>query len=178
MSTGHKVGKHRIQGISRRVHPPHRRPRPSSITSSPSTTAIRSSWPRSWPPSSASAVGISSGANFLGALMVQNELGPRGGRRHGLLRRQQEVPEHGPAPGGARQGRLPQPPGQAPWLPGLQARLPDVLRSGDLRRRPSGRDPARGARASPPALGAFRASIRLRIDGPGRPGHRRAAGRR
>ena len=40
-------------------------------------------------------VGISSGANFLGALLVQNELGRRRRRGHRLCRRQQEVSQHG-----------------------------------------------------------------------------------
>ncbi|MCK7472441.1 MAG: hypothetical protein MZV49_00250 [Rhodopseudomonas palustris] len=98
LSTGHKVGQAPHPGDLRRVHPAHRRPRPRSTDRDrrgrrrrdpDGAEARRASW--------GSAVGISSGANFLGALQVQDAARRRRGGGDGLPGRQQEVPEHRPA---------------------------------------------------------------------------------
>src|SRR5512136_2908447 len=73
MSTGHKVGKHRIQGISDEFIPPI-----VDLTKLDSIVAVDDGdaiiMAQKLAAEIGVAVGISSGANFLGALMVQNEL--------------------------------------------------------------------------------------------------------
>jgi cysteine synthase A len=74
MSTGHKVGKHRIQGISDEFIPPI-----IDLTKLDRVVAVDDGDAIIMAQKLASeigiAVGISSGANLLGALMVQNEIG-------------------------------------------------------------------------------------------------------
>ena len=74
MSTGHKVGKHRIQGISDEFIPPiidlKKLDRVVSVDDGDSIIMAQK-----LAAEIGVAVGISSGANFLGALMVQNDLG-------------------------------------------------------------------------------------------------------
>ena len=74
MSTGHKVGKHRIQGISDEFIPPivdlAKLDRVVAVDDGDSIIMAQK-----LAAEIGVAVGISSGANFLGALMVQNELG-------------------------------------------------------------------------------------------------------
>jgi len=73
MSTGYKVGKHRIQGISDEFIPQVvELDKIDSIVSVDDGDAIRMAQMLS---SIGLGVGISSGANFLGALKIQNELG-------------------------------------------------------------------------------------------------------
>ena len=75
MSTGYKVGKHRIQGISDEFIPPIvDLGRLDRVIAVDDGDAILMS--QKLAAEIGVAVGISSGANFLGALMVQNELGP------------------------------------------------------------------------------------------------------
>ena len=75
MSTGFKVGKHRIQGISDEFIPPivdlTRLDRVVAVDDGDSILMAQK-----LAAEIGVAVGISSGANFLGALMIQNELGP------------------------------------------------------------------------------------------------------
>ena len=74
LSTGHKVGKHRIQGISDEFIPPIMDlGYLDSVVSVDDGDAILMS--QLLARKLGIAVGISSGANFLGALKVQNELG-------------------------------------------------------------------------------------------------------
>jgi cysteine synthase A len=74
MSTGHKVGKHRIQGISDEFIPPIvDLGKLDAIIAVDDGDAILMA--QKLAAEIGVAVGISSGANFLGALMVQNELG-------------------------------------------------------------------------------------------------------
>jgi cysteine synthase A len=74
MSTGHKVGKHRIQGISDEFIPPIvNLPMLDAIIAVDDGDAILMA--QQLAAQLGLGVGISSGANFLGALMVQNELG-------------------------------------------------------------------------------------------------------
>jgi cysteine synthase A len=74
MSTGHKVGKHRIQGISDEFIPPI-----VDLAKLDKVVAVDDGdsilMAQKLAAEIGVAVGISSGANFLGALMVQNELG-------------------------------------------------------------------------------------------------------
>jgi len=74
MSTGHKVGKHRIQGISDEFIPPivdlAKLDRVVAVDDGDSIIMAQK-----LAAEIGVAVGISSGANFLGALEVQNELG-------------------------------------------------------------------------------------------------------
>ncbi len=74
MSTGHKVGKHRIQGISDEFIPPI-----VKLDALDAVVAVDDGDSILMAQKLASqlgiAVGISSGANFLGALTIQNELG-------------------------------------------------------------------------------------------------------
>ena len=75
LSTGHKVGKHRIQGISDEFIPPIcRLPDLDHVVAVDDGDAILMA--RKLAASLGLGVGISSGANLLGALMVQEELGP------------------------------------------------------------------------------------------------------
>ncbi len=75
MSTGHKVGKHRIQGISDEFIPAI-----VDLSKLDKVIAVDDGdaiiMAQKLAAEIGVAVGISSGANFLGALMVQNELGP------------------------------------------------------------------------------------------------------
>ncbi|HXV87279.1 MAG TPA: cysteine synthase family protein [Gemmatimonadales bacterium] len=75
LSTGHKVGRHRIQGISDEFIPPI-----VDLSYLDRVVAVDDGDAILMAQQLASelglAVGISSGANFLGALMVQEELGP------------------------------------------------------------------------------------------------------
>ncbi|MEK6756026.1 MAG: cysteine synthase, partial [Bacteroidota bacterium] len=74
MTTGHRVGKHRIQGISDEFIPPIvELNRLDSIISVHDGDAIIMA--QKLASQLGIAVGISSGANFIGALMVQNQLG-------------------------------------------------------------------------------------------------------
>jgi len=74
MSTGHKVGKHRIQGISDEFIPPIiKLDKLDKVIAVDDGDAIIMA--QKLASELGIAVGISSGANFLGALMVQNELG-------------------------------------------------------------------------------------------------------
>ena len=74
MSTGHKVGKHRIQGISDEFIPPIvDLAKLDNVVAVDDGDAILMA--QKLAAEIGIAVGISSGANFLGALMVQNELG-------------------------------------------------------------------------------------------------------
>jgi cysteine synthase A len=74
MSTGHKVGHHRIQGVSDEFIPPIvKLDELDSIVAVHDGDAILAAQALA---RHGLAVGISSGANFLGALMVQNQLGP------------------------------------------------------------------------------------------------------
>ena len=74
MSTGHKVGKHRIQGISDEFIPPI-----VDLAKLDKVVAVDDGdsivMAQKLAAEIGVAVGISSGANFLGALMVQNDLG-------------------------------------------------------------------------------------------------------
>jgi cysteine synthase A len=74
LSTGHKVGKHRIQGISDEFIPPivdlSRLDAVISVDDGDSIIMAQKLSSRL-----GLGVGISSGANFLGALMVQNQMG-------------------------------------------------------------------------------------------------------
>jgi cysteine synthase A len=74
LSTGHKVGKHRIQGISDEFIPAL-----LDLSALDSVVAVDDGDAILMAQKLASelgiGVGISSGANFLGALMVQNQLG-------------------------------------------------------------------------------------------------------
>ena len=75
MSTGHKVGKHRIQGISDEFIPAIvDLNRLDGVIAVDDGDAIIMA--QKLAAEIGVAVGISSGANFLGALLVQNELGP------------------------------------------------------------------------------------------------------
>lgn len=75
LSTGHKVGKHRIQGISDEFIPEIvRLPLLDAIVSIDDGDAILMA--QKLASCLGLGVGISSGANFLGALMVQEKLGP------------------------------------------------------------------------------------------------------
>jgi cysteine synthase len=75
LSRGHRVGKHRIQGISDEFIPPIvQLGRLDSVVAVSDGDAILMA--QKLASQLGLAVGISSGANFLGALMVQNELGP------------------------------------------------------------------------------------------------------
>ncbi|MDP2916038.1 MAG: cysteine synthase family protein [Candidatus Aminicenantes bacterium] len=74
MSTGYKVGKHRIQGISDEFIPPIvKLDRLDKVVAVDDGDSIIMA--RKLASELGIAVGISSGANFLGALMVQNEIG-------------------------------------------------------------------------------------------------------
>jgi len=74
LSTGHKVGKHRIQGISDEFIPPIVDLQfLDSVVSVDDGDSILMA--QNLAQSLGIAVGISSGANFLGALMIQEELG-------------------------------------------------------------------------------------------------------
>ncbi len=74
MSTGHKVGKHRIQGISDEFIPPIvKLDQLDEVVAVHDGDAILMS--QKLAAELGIAVGISSGANFIGALMVQNRLG-------------------------------------------------------------------------------------------------------
>ncbi len=76
MSTGHKVGRHRIQGISDEFIPPIvDLSRLDSVVSVDDGDAILMS--QKLAAELGLGVGISSGANFLGALIVQNDLGKK-----------------------------------------------------------------------------------------------------
>jgi len=74
MSTGHKVGKHRIQGISDEFIPPI-----VNLNSLDGVVAIDDGdsilMAQKLAAELGLGVGISSGANFLGALQIQNEMG-------------------------------------------------------------------------------------------------------
>jgi cysteine synthase A len=76
LTTGHKVGKHRIQGISDEFIPAI-----VDLTALDEVVAVDDGDAICMSQMLASAlglaVGISSGANFLGALMAQQQLGPR-----------------------------------------------------------------------------------------------------
>jgi cysteine synthase A len=74
MSTGHKVGKHRIQGISDEFIPPivNLNELDKVIAVDDGDSIIMA---QKLAAQLGIAVGISSGANFIGALMVQNDLG-------------------------------------------------------------------------------------------------------
>lgn len=74
LSTGHKVGKHRIQGISDEFIPPivHLRELDDVIAVDDGDAIIMA---QKLAAQLGLGVGISSGANFLGALMVQNKSG-------------------------------------------------------------------------------------------------------
>ncbi len=75
ISTGHKVGSHRIQGISDEFIPAIvKLDQLDRIVAVPDGDSIILA--RKLASQLGLAVGISSGANFLGALQVQNELGP------------------------------------------------------------------------------------------------------
>lgn len=75
LSTGYKIGQHRIQGISDEFIPAILKLGGlDEIVSIPDGDAILMA--QKLAASLGLAVGISSGANFLGALKVQNELGP------------------------------------------------------------------------------------------------------
>ena len=74
LSSGHRIGKHRIQGISDEFIPPIvQLDRLDPIVAVSDGDAILMA--QKLASELGLAVGISSGANFLGALMVQNELG-------------------------------------------------------------------------------------------------------
>ena len=76
LSTGHKTGQHRIQGVSDEFIPPILKlDQLDPVISVNDGDSILMAQKLAW--SLGLGVGISSGANFLGALMVQNELGPR-----------------------------------------------------------------------------------------------------
>jgi len=75
LSTGHKVGKHRIQGISDEFIPPIcELEELDPVVDADDGDSILMA--QKLAAELGLAVGISSGANFLGALKVQNELGP------------------------------------------------------------------------------------------------------
>jgi cysteine synthase len=75
MSTGHKIGSHRIQGISDEFIPAIvKLDELDRIVAVPDGDSIILA--RKLASQLGLAVGISSGANFLGALQIQNELGP------------------------------------------------------------------------------------------------------
>jgi len=75
MSTGHKVGSHRIQGISDEFIPAIiKLDQLDRIVAVPDGDSIILA--QKLASQLGLAVGISSGANFLGALQIQNELGP------------------------------------------------------------------------------------------------------
>ena len=75
LTTGHKVGKHRIQGISDEFIPAIvRLGELDSIVSVDDGDAILMA--RKLAAQLGLGVGISSGANFIGALMLQNKMGP------------------------------------------------------------------------------------------------------
>ena len=75
MSTGHKVGSHRIQGISDEFIPAIvKLDQLDRIVAVPDGDSIILA--QKLARHMGLAVGISSGANFLGALQIQNELGP------------------------------------------------------------------------------------------------------
>jgi cysteine synthase A len=75
MSTGHKTGHHRIQGVSDEFIPPIvDLASLDEVVQSPDGDAILMAQKLS--AQLGLAVGISSGANFVGALRVQNDLGP------------------------------------------------------------------------------------------------------
>jgi cysteine synthase A len=104
LRTGHKVGKHRIQGISDEFVP--------AVVDLDWLDAIVDVWDgdailmaqalaRASGSRSASARRTGRGANFLGAAQLVEELGAPG-RGHGVLRQQQEVPVDRPLPRGAR----------------------------------------------------------------------------
>lgn len=74
LSTGHKVGQHRIQGVSDEFIPSILDlKRLDPVVSVPDGDAILMA--QKLASTLGLAVGISSGANFIGALMVQNEMG-------------------------------------------------------------------------------------------------------
>jgi cysteine synthase A len=74
LSTGHKVGRHRIQGVSDEFIPAIVRLRDlDRVVAVPDGDAILMA--QRLASGLGLAVGISSGANFLGALQVQEELG-------------------------------------------------------------------------------------------------------
>jgi cysteine synthase A len=76
MSTGHKIGSHRIQGISDEFIPAIvKLDQLDRIVAVPDGDAIILA--QKLASQLGLAVGISSGANFLGALQIQNELGPQ-----------------------------------------------------------------------------------------------------
>jgi cysteine synthase A len=75
MSTGHKVGQHRIQGISDEFIPPIvDLSALDAVVQAPDGDSILAA--QKLATQLGLAVGISSGANFIGALQVQNEMGP------------------------------------------------------------------------------------------------------
>ncbi|MBW2263059.1 MAG: pyridoxal-phosphate dependent enzyme, partial [Deltaproteobacteria bacterium] len=75
LTTGHKVGKHRIQGISDEFIPPIiDLPRLDEVVAVDDGDAIIMS--QKLASQLGLGVGISSGANLLGALLIQNALGP------------------------------------------------------------------------------------------------------
>lgn len=75
MSTGHKCGQHRIQGVSDEFIPPIVDLNTlDAVVQAPDGDAILMA--QKLAAQLGLAVGISSGANFVGALRVQNELGP------------------------------------------------------------------------------------------------------
>jgi cysteine synthase A len=75
LSTGRKAGQHRIQGVSDEFIPPILKlAQLDPVVSVNDGDSILMAQKLAW--SLGLGVGISSGANFLGALMVQNELGP------------------------------------------------------------------------------------------------------
>lgn len=98
LSTGHKVGKHRIQGVSDEFIPPILDLAVmDKVVAVPDGDAIIMA--QKLASQLGLGVGISSGCNFLAALKVQEQLGPG-------CRRQQEVLEQRLAVGRTRPGRL------------------------------------------------------------------------
>ena len=115
MSTGEQVGSHRIQGISDEFIP-------AIVKLTELDRIIEASDGDSILMAQklahvGLAVGISSGANLIGALQVQDEIGGRHDRRDHPERQQQEVPKHGPDAARASEARLPIAGGPGPRIP-------------------------------------------------------------
>jgi cysteine synthase A len=121
LRTGIKRGSHRIQGISDDFIP--------AIVDLHTLDSIVDVWDgdailmaQKLSRDLGLAVGISSGANFLGALEIAVEQGKARDGCHRLPRLQQEIPDPGPVPRRARARSLPRARGRAHRVAGCSAR--------------------------------------------------------
>ena len=114
LSRGHKVGHHRIQGISDEFVPPiiHFDELDAVVQANDGDAILMAQLLAQ----RGLAVGISSGANVIGALRVQEHARSGRGGHHGAVRQQQEILEHRPAAIRADQAGLPDAAGRSVGL--------------------------------------------------------------